>query len=151
MGVRNGIVKGDIVIHDGQPFIIELAARLSGGYFCTHEIPLNTGVNFLGNAIKMAIGHQVDPNDLVPKFNKNICQRYVFPEPGIIKKINGLSKLKNNSSVKYFDIHAKLGQTIEKPTAHPSRVGMIITRGNSREEARQSAINAINNISFNYF
>ena len=40
LGIVNGTVKGDIVIHDGEPHVIELAARLSGGFFCTREIPL---------------------------------------------------------------------------------------------------------------
>ena len=51
MGISNGIIKGDIVINNNQPFIIELAARLSGVYFCTHEIPLSTGVDLISNAI----------------------------------------------------------------------------------------------------
>ena len=40
--------------------MIELAARLSGGFFCTREIPLNTGVDFVGDAIKVALGEAVD-------------------------------------------------------------------------------------------
>ncbi len=32
MGVTNGTVKGDIVVHKGEPYVIELAARLSGGF-----------------------------------------------------------------------------------------------------------------------
>ena len=51
LGIVNGTVKGDIVVHDGEPYVIELAARLSGGFFCTREIPLNTGVDFIGAAI----------------------------------------------------------------------------------------------------
>ena len=51
MGIQNGVLKGDIVITNGKPFIIEIATRLSGGYFCSHEIPLNTGVDFVGAAI----------------------------------------------------------------------------------------------------
>jgi biotin carboxylase len=150
MGIRDGVVKGDIVILKGKPFIIELAARLSGGYFCTHAIPLNTGVDFVGNAIKMAIGEKVSPDDLIPKFNKNICQRYIFPAPGLIKEINGLSELEDNSSIKYFNLHASIGQKIDKPTAHPSRAGMVITEGNSRQDAIDSAIKAINSVTFTY-
>jgi biotin carboxylase len=150
MGINNGIVKGDIVIYGGKPYVIELAARLSGGYFCTHEIPLNTGVDLVGNAIKMSIGEKVDPNDLKPKFNKNICQRYIFPKPGTIKDINGLSELGNNSSIKYFNLHAKQGQKIEAPTAHPSRAGMVIATGESREDARINATTAIEAIKFSY-
>ena len=61
LGVRDGVVKGDIVIHDGRPHVIELAARLSGGYLCTHEIPLSTGVDFVGCAIRVALGDTAGP------------------------------------------------------------------------------------------
>jgi biotin carboxylase len=150
MGIVNGIVKGDIVIHDGKPYVIELAARLSGGYFCTHEIPMSTGVDLVGNAIKMAIGEKVELHDLKPKFNKNICQRYIFPKQGIIKEINGLHELENYSSIKYFNIHAKPGQEIEKTIAHPSRSGMVIATGNSREDAKSNTKTAIETIKFTY-
>jgi biotin carboxylase len=150
MGVENGIIKGDIVIHNGKPFVIELAARLSGGYFCTHEIPLNSGVDLVGNAIKMAIGERIDPIELKAKYNKYICQRYIFPKKGTIKEIIGLSELKNNSLIKYFNVHAKPGQSIENPTAHPSRAGMVIAEGNSREKAQLNASAAVNSLKFIY-
>ena len=150
MGIIDGIVKGDIVIHGGKSYVIELAARLSGGYFCTHEIPMNTGVDLVGNAIKMAIGKSVDLSDLKPKYNKNVCQRFIFPKPGKIKKINGINDLIKNPSIKYFNIHVKPGDIIEQPTAHPSRAGMVITNGSSRDEAKCSAVNAIDILNFSY-
>jgi len=150
MGIKNGIVKGDIVIHNNKPYVIELAARLSGGYFCTHEIPMNTGVDLVGNAIKMAIGEKVDPDDLQPKFNNNICQRYIFPKPGIIKEINGIDEIKNNPTINYFNLHVSPGQNIDEPTSHPSRAGMVIAAGSSREDARLNAITAVNSIEFIY-
>ena len=59
LGVTNGTVKGDIVVHNGEPYVIELAARLSGGFFCTREIPRNSGVDCIGCAIKVALGVSV--------------------------------------------------------------------------------------------
>ena len=35
LGIENGVIKGDMVLHEGKPYIIEIAARLSGGYFCS--------------------------------------------------------------------------------------------------------------------
>ena len=96
LGVDKGVVKGDIVISKGKPVIIEMATRLSGGYFCSHEIPLSTGVDFVGNAIKIAMDEEINIKDLTPKFSKNISQRYIFPKEGKIKKINGLEDLKKN-------------------------------------------------------
>ena len=80
LGVDKGVVKGDIVISKGKPVIIEMATRLSGGYFCSHEIPLSTGVDFVGNAIKIAMDEEINIKDLTPKFSKNISQRYIFPK-----------------------------------------------------------------------
>jgi len=57
-------VKGDIVVHKGEPYVIELAARLSGGFFCTREIPLNTGVDFIGCAIRVALGERIAAEEL---------------------------------------------------------------------------------------
>ena len=150
MGVTNGVVKGDIVINNGKPYIIELATRLSGGYFCTHEIPLNTGVDFVGNAIKIALDEHVSSDDLKPKFNRYISQRYIFPKKGIIKNITGLDKLKNNPDVKYFNIHVKLGEKIGETISHPSRAGMVITSGTSRENSIDNANKALKMIRITY-
>src|SRR5262249_37967050 len=79
LGVKNGLVKGDIVVHKGEPYVIELAARLSGGYLCSREIPLNTGVDFLGAAIRVALGESVSEDELTPKFQHAVSQRYAFP------------------------------------------------------------------------
>ena len=56
MNIQNGILKGDIVIEKNEPLVIEVAPRLSGGYFSTHEIPMSTGVDLLGLALKQAMG-----------------------------------------------------------------------------------------------
>ena len=89
LGVTNGTVKGDIVIHKGEAYVIELAARLSGGFFCTREIPLNTGVDFVENAIKVALGEPVEPAALEPKYLTPVIQRYAFPKPGEVISVSG--------------------------------------------------------------
>jgi biotin carboxylase len=150
MGIRDGIVKGDIVVENNEPLVIELAARLSGGYFCTHEIPMNSGVDIVGNAIRIALGEPVDPRELKAKYNRNICQRYLFPEPGIIKKITGLDRLDKNNQIKYFDFRLKPGEEILPPVAHPSRPGMVITTGKSRAEAQEIASLALGQIEIVY-
>ncbi len=39
-GLKNGIIKGDVVLSkDKKPYIIEVACRLSGGWFSSHQIP----------------------------------------------------------------------------------------------------------------
>ena len=56
MGITDGTVQCDIVVHEGEPYVIELAARLSGGFFCTRQIPLHTGVDFIRFAPRSGTG-----------------------------------------------------------------------------------------------
>ena len=151
IGVKNGIVKGDIVVNNEKPYIIEVATRLSGGYFCSHEIPLNTGVDFLSNAIKIALGELVNENDLSIKENRYVSQRYLFPEAGrVIKKINGINNLKKMEFVKFFDIRVKENSIIPETTSHPARAGLVIVTGKSRLEAIHNAECAVKTIEFEY-
>jgi biotin carboxylase len=146
MGIRNGVVKGDIVVTDGQPYVIELAARLSGGYFCTHEIPLNTGVDLVGAAIRQALGERVDPEELTPKWNRPVAQRYLFPSPGVVRAIEGADRFADHPDVAYLGIRAKPGDRIGPVDSHPARAGVVITTGETVESAVSMAKNVIDGI-----
>jgi biotin carboxylase len=146
LGINSGIVKGDIVIKDGIPYVIEIAARLSGGYFCTHEIPLNTGVDFVGQAIRLALGEEINPKKLTPKFNHPVSQRYLFPKAGRVEAILGVENVVRRSSVKLCEIRVKVGDYVQPVNNHPGRAGVIITQANTQEIAIKEAIRAVNDI-----
>lgn len=135
MGVRDGVIKGDIVVHRGKPFVIELATRLSGGYFCTHEIPFNTGVDLLGAAMLVALGGPVPRDILRPRYDRPIVQRYWFPSPGTVTSISGLDRHQGHPEVVYREIRVKVGDTVGPIDSHPARAGVVMTTGRSREEA----------------
>lgn len=143
MGIRNGVVKGDIVVTDGQPHVIELAARLSGGYFCTHEIPLNTGVDLVGAAIRQALGERVDPEDLTPKWNRPVAQRYLLPGAGRVVGIEGIDEAKGLPGVEEVLVTTKPGDVLRDPTDSNCSAAMVIATGQKREEAMANAERAI--------
>ncbi len=146
MGIDHGVVKGDIVVHKGKPYVIEMAARLSGGYFCTHEIPLNTGVDFVGAAIKLALGIPLAPKELEPKLNRYICQRYFFPEQGLVTEVDGVDDVRACKTTEFLDVRVNVGDVIKPFQNHLARGGMVITSGNSRMDALENAANAVNKI-----
>jgi len=146
MGIRNGVVKGDIVVTDGKPHVIELAARLSGGYFCTHEIPLNTGVDLVGAAIRQALGEPVDPAALQPKFNRPVAQRYFLPGAGRLRAISGIEEAKAVAGVEELLVTAKPGDLLRDPTDSNCSAAMVIATGASRDEAIASAERAIGHL-----
>ena len=139
MGITNGVVKGDIVVYNGKPYVIELAARLSGGYFCSVEIPLNTGVDFVEQAIRQALGERINPVDLLPKFQRGVAQRYLFPEPGRVIRISGPDTAYFEQGIEMCEIRVSVGDIIKPIENHPARAGVIIATGDTREEALKRA------------
>lgn len=146
MGIHDGIVKGDIVITDGKPYVIELAARLSGGYFCTHEIPLNTGVDIVGSAIRQALGEEINSKDLQPKYNRPVAQRYIFPKPGKISSIVLPDWIINDPLVSFFELRVKKGDIVKPIINHPSRAGVVITTGSKISEAINKAKHVVSSV-----
>jgi len=146
MGILNGVVKGDIVVSEGKVRVIELAARLSGGYFCTHEIPLNTGVDLVGAAIQQALGEPINTEDLRPRRSQPVAQRYLFPKPGRVMEIHVPEWVGLDSDVAYFELRVKVSDVVPVPTHHPSRSGVVITTGSSVVEAIKKAEAVISSI-----
>ncbi len=143
LGITDGVVKGDIVISNGVPHVIELAARLSGGYFCTHEIPLNTGVDLVGNAIRLAVGDPVDPADLVPRFQRAVSQRYLFPGVGRVVAVSGHDDVATWAGVEMVEVRVELGDTLRSVDSHPARAGLVLVTGDDRQTAMALAQRAI--------
>ena len=136
MGVSRGVVKGDIVLNkNGEPLIIELAARLSGGWLSTHQIPATTGVNLVNAVMSEALGIPVSENELIPSKNKATAIRYFFPETGKITSIDGLNDLKNSEGVIKYGIFKNIGEIQPKVMMHPDRFGYVLVKGDDRETA----------------
>lgn len=146
LGIKNGIVKGDIVIHKKLAYVIEIALRLSGGYFCSHEIPLNTGVDFLGAAIRQSLGENIDPAELKPKFNKPVAQRYLFLKPGKVTSIEIPNWIKEDPDIFLFENRIKIGDIINPIESHTKRSGVVITTGQTVNEAIKKADSVISSI-----
>jgi biotin carboxylase len=146
MGIKDGIVKGDIVITNGKPYVIELAARLSGGYFCTHEIPLNTGVDLVGAAIRQAIGEEINLKDLQCKYNRPVAQRYMFPNPGKVSSVDLPEWVLNDPEVSFFELRINKGDIVKPILNHPSRAGVVIATGSKISEAINKAKNVVSSI-----
>ncbi len=143
MGIKRGVAKGDIVVTEDSPKVIEIAARLSGGWFCTDEIPLSTGVNIVKTMMQISLGEEPDLDDLLPKYHRGVALRYLFPPPGRVKSISGIDIVERIDWVKKMGIFIKPGDVIEPVTDHTKRAGFVITIGETREMTVRRAEEAI--------
>ena len=143
LGISTGNIKGDMVVHQGKPYVIELAARASGGYFCTREIPLNTSVDFIGCVIKLALGETVDTADLIPKTQTPVVQRYAFPEPGRVARIVGLEVARRIPGVQDIVVTVVEGDDVSEPTHSGCTAAMVLTTGVDVAAAQAVAARAL--------
>ncbi len=146
LGIKHGPVKGDMVWHNEKPYVIELAARHSGGYFVTHEIPWNTGIDLLGASMRLALGEEVSPEELIPKYQKGVCQRYFFPKVGKVTAIKGVEEAMAMDGIHYLEMRVNVGDVVEPVHSHPGRAGVIMSVGENRVDAQAKITQALKHI-----
>ncbi len=146
LGVTDGPVKGDLVLTPDGPVVIELAARLSGGYLCTDQIPYTRGVDLVRQTIRLALGEELDVRELVPVQRGYLGIRFFFPEPGVVEAIDGFDELARESWVRKRVLYVAPGDVVEPPTCHPRRAGFVFTTGNTQAEAEARAVEAVSRV-----
>ena len=106
MGLGSGTLKGDLVWDGHRIWVIEVACRLSGGDFCSKQVPTVWGVDFVGYAVKLALGETIYPGEIKPFFRRYMCQRFVIPHgttchpergPGFIRYGKTRSQARGNA------------------------------------------------------
>lgn len=149
LGIDWGPAKGDMIFgDDGRAYVIEIAARLSGGNFCYDKVPWSTGVDIVDILVDMAVGNKVDAARFAPTRHLATSQRYFFPSAGTIKQIEGLSAAQSLPHVRKVDVWARPGEKIAAAENHPSRVGYVISCAPTREEAVAAAQAAVARVQF---
>jgi len=149
LGIDWGPAKGDMIFgQDGKAYVIEIAARLSGGNFCYDKVPWSTGVDIVDILVDMAVDNPVDAARFQATRNLATSQRYFFPCAGRIKQVRGLAAAGTLPHVRKVDVWAKPGDAIDAAENHPARVGYVISCAPTREEAVAAAQAAIAQVEF---
>ncbi len=143
MGIVSGSVKGDMVWTDRGPYVIEIAARLSGGWMATDLIPLGTDVDLIGGAIRLALGERVPADDLRPRWCRGVAIRYFFPRSGRVTSIDGAQAFDSVPWVHRLGFFVGPGDVVEPTTDHTKRAGFVITTGATRDEAVERATSVV--------
>jgi biotin carboxylase len=149
LGIDWGPAKGDMIFGtDGKPYVIEIAARLSGGNFCYDKVPWSTGVDIVDILVDMAVGNPVDPARFIPTRSLATSQRYFFPQPGTIQEIDGVTSAEATPHIRKVDVWARPGDAVAELENHPSRVGYVISCAPTRDEAVAAAQEAVRKVQF---
>ena len=135
LGIENGVIKGDLVRdEEGRFAVIEVAARLSGGDFSESLVPLGSGVNYVKQVIRHAVGLGVDLAALTPTSSSHVANRYFFPPAGRLERIEGIDEIKSKPWIRKFEIWYEPDDIIPEIAGHGQRGGVFIIQGKEKQE-----------------
>jgi len=130
IGAKSGTIKLDLVAVGNAFEVIELALRPSGGYFCSHEIPLNSGVDFLQNLFRLCLRLPIDLASLEPKRNIQVTQRYIFSSAPEINKIRFPPWAGRDPQIKFWkDFTEVKASPLRDASGSLTKVGVVIGIG----------------------
>ncbi len=142
-GIRNGYIKGDLVLTPEGVKVIEFAARMGGGYAVSHSIPATCGINLVEQSIRLALGRPIATQELVPHYHSAAAIRFWLPGPGVVKEIRGFDELDHLEGLLLKKMYIEVGEIIEPMTNHTRRAGCVIVTGRDLAEAEARVRRAI--------
>lgn len=147
IGLRRGTIKGDVVLTQAGPMIIEVAARLSGGDFSTITIPEVYGIDIVGLAARVAVGERPPLESIRPKAKCFQANRFLFLPPGAVRKIHRDRLTPLQAQARKLELNIFEGQGIQPISDHTHRLGTVMTLAMTADEAEQKAASLISNMS----
>lgn len=145
LGVNNCACHAEVKVQNGEPYIMEIGARMGGDFISTILTPLSTGVDMIAAAVNCALG--IKPC-LQPTANQQgVCIRYFCPKPGVLKSIKNTEAL-NAPRVQEWEIYHKEGDTIPEVTSSLCRSGHVIVTEETPQKAIELAERMISEVIF---
>ncbi|HEV3093361.1 MAG TPA: ATP-grasp domain-containing protein [Solirubrobacteraceae bacterium] len=138
-GVAFGAFKADTILTSEGPRILEVTARLSGGFDCQKTTPLASGRNFIRAAMRLACGMPLDPGDLEPTRNLHAAAWTAFPSPGRVVRVGGLEQALEQPGVDEVLLRVEVGDVIPEYRDCATRPAFVIASGSTSEEAIANA------------
>lgn len=147
LGITVGAAKGDVKLTKDGPKMVEMAARLSGGFMSGWTYPLATDRSIIRYALKIAVG--IKPGiELDPTHRRVAMEKAIIPDAGEIREINGIETVNQMDGVADLSINFEIGDEVHKPKSNLDKPANVIVTGQNFEEAKNIAERASQALEF---
>jgi biotin carboxylase len=146
LGLRDGIAFPQVLVVDGKPLVVEVAARIPGGQMADlafHAL----GVDLVEVALRQCLGEQVPDELAEARFSRPVAIRFLTAEPGPlptgkVTKVSGLERVLQAPGVVQADVFLQEGEVIRPVRLDGDRRGYVIAVGNTNMQALERAESA---------
>ena len=140
LGINFGSVNMDMLITpEGKIHIIDIGARMGGNMIGPCVIPYGTGVAYVENMLRNAVGDAVD---LTPSTHGAVATRLLAFAEGTVKHLPDFDGIEAEYGVEIYH-HMEVGQRVNKYRTNLDGCGYIVARAADVETAIRNAERAL--------
>lgn len=142
LNINFGSVNMDLLISDdNKVHIVDIGARMGGNLIGSHIVPLGTGVDYIGNMIKTAVG---DETDFKSSTKSHVATSLLALDPGRVKALPDFEKIEKEFGV-MTEHHLKIGDVINPYRTNLDGCGYVISTEDKPHNRTLRALEKINN------
>ena len=137
LGINSGAVNMDLLVtEDNKVYIVDIGARMGGNLIGSHIIPYGTGIDYMGNMIKIAVGDKVDLKPISKP--TAVATRLLTFSAGQVAKLPDFEKIEQEYGVEIHH-HLEVGQKIQEYHTNLDGCGYIVAKADCVETAKANA------------
>jgi biotin carboxylase len=133
--MSDGILHAEWIMHDGEPVLVECAARIPGGRI-TQLISFAYDFSLIGAYLDVMLGNA----PVVPAAALHgAAIRYLTAPPGVIAGITGADEAAGMPGVAEVHLQMRPGDTVRPLTVSGNRLGYVLVQADGTREAASTA------------
>ena len=137
MGVNHGSVNMDVLVADDDSVhIVDVGARMGGNLIGSHIVPVGTGIDYMGNMIKAAVGDNANWEPISEP--KPVATKLLALTPGKVVYLPDFLSIEKKYNVK-IEHHLHVGDTITPYRTNLDGCGYVVADGYDVDEAMYRA------------
>lgn len=137
LGVNHGSVNMDLLLtENNEVHIVDIGARMGGNLIGSHIIPAGTGIDYMGNMIRAAVGDETHWEPISEP--QPVATKLLALTPGIVKSLPDFEAIGNEYGVR-IEHHLHVGDTITPYRTNLDGCGYVVATGAEADEAIATA------------
>lgn len=143
LGINFGSVNMDMLItKEGKIHIIDIGARMGGNMIGPCVIPYGTGIDYMANMIRNAVG---DETDFTPTSHSCVATRLLAFDDGVVKRLPDFAALEKEYGVEIYH-HLEVGQRVNEYHTNLDGCGYVVARADDVDSAINTVDTVLNRI-----
>ena len=143
MGLDNCAINADFILRDNKTYVLEIGGR-SGATCLAELVSIYYGWNYYERILRTALGEDADFTPAVANGVPNASMLLMSDRDGIIKSQSDNNTANPDIVDVQFDY--KVGDSVHAFKVGPHRIGHVITKGETLDDAVETLHKALDNI-----